>query len=78
MEIKNPVFKDASDYWLEQTILQYRAKGITGFASKRHQAKVDFELSPYLLGGVSGIALALLSKWYPQSLPAWDGLLLLS
>jgi lantibiotic modifying enzyme len=78
METQNPVFKNSSDYWLEETISQYKAKGIAGFASKRHQSKVNFELSSYLLCGVSGIALALLSKWYHESLPAWDGLLLLS
>ena len=70
-------FKIASDYWLQEVLDVFEKKGLEGFAAI-YKRPDKSELSPYLLVGLSGIGLALLSKLYPEVEPTWDSCLFLS
>ena len=76
---KQPEFKDAADYWFEQTLKMAEFEdGLAGFKTFQiSDGKPIWENDYGFLTGVTGIGLALLTYYY-QIEPAWDECLLLS
>ena len=76
---KLPEFKDAADYWFEQTLKMATFKD--GFAGYKildvQDGKAVWINRANILEGISGIGLALLTYYY-QIEPTWDECLLLS
>ena len=76
---KLPQFKDAADYWFNQTLKMATFEdGLAGYKilyvfENKPQWKTEYGL----LMGISGIGLALLTYYYETD-PAWDECLLLS
>ena len=70
---------DAARFWFDQVLLlRQPGRGIAGFAALiPMDGSFHWVPLPGLIGGASGIALALLAAAYPQE-PYWDGILLLS
>jgi len=77
-DTKLPEFKEATDYWIEQTLLMARFKdGLAGF--KTWQGPKHGWTNEYgLLEGIAGIGLVLNSYLHPEIEPTWDRCLLLS
>ncbi|MCL2291026.1 MAG: lanthionine synthetase C family protein [Bacteroidetes bacterium] len=75
---KLPEFKDAADYWFDQTLKMAKFEdGLAGFKTYRIQEDKPVWLNEYgLLGGITGIGLALLTYYY-ETEPTWDECLLL-
>jgi tetratricopeptide (TPR) repeat protein len=75
---KLPQFKDAADYWFEQTLKMARFEdGLAGFKTWQ-TPKYGGWVNVYgLLEGISGIGLAMLS-YITETEPTWDECLLLS
>jgi len=76
---KLPEFKDAADYWFEETLkMAYHKDGLAGFKSLEMPDGKPAWINKYgLLEGISGIGLAMLTYYYEME-PAWDECLLLS
>jgi len=76
---KLPQFKDAADYWFEQTLKMATFEdGLAGCKAFRLEDGKPAWASEYgLLEGIAGIGLALLTYYYEME-PAWDECLLLS
>jgi len=74
-----PEFKDAADYWFQETIKMARFEdGLAGFkALEMPDGKPQWVNKYGLLEGVAGIGLALLTYYYEME-PEWDECLLLS
>jgi len=72
-----PEFKNAADYWFEQTIkMSIFADGLAGYKTWYGEEK-GWVNSYGLLEGIVGIGLALMSYYY-ETEPTWDECLLLS
>ena len=72
-----PEFKNAADYWFEQTIkMSIFADGLAGYKTWYGEEK-GWVNSYGLLEGIAGIGLALMSYYYEVE-PTWDECLLLS
>ena len=77
-ETNNSIFKDATDYWFEETIKFYeRSNSLEMMGAWRHDSKSFLPVAG-LLEGYAGISLVLLSKEHPEIEPKWDGCLFLS
>jgi hypothetical protein len=76
---KLPEFKDAADYWFEQTLKMARFEdGLAGFKALEIQDGKSTWINKYgLLEGILGIGLAMLTYYYEMD-PVWDECLLLS
>ncbi|MCL2290899.1 MAG: lanthionine synthetase C family protein [Bacteroidetes bacterium] len=76
---KLPEFKDAADYWFEQTLKKATFEdGLAGFKILSIQDKNEVWINNYgLLEGIIGIGLALFTYYYETD-PTWDECLLLS
>lgn len=72
-------FKDAADYWFEETLKMAKFEnGLAGFKTLHtHEGKPSWENDYEFLTGVAGIGLALLTYYYELN-PEWDECLLLS
>ncbi|MCL2040441.1 MAG: hypothetical protein FWG84_00185 [Bacteroidales bacterium] len=71
-----PEFKNAADYWFDQTIkMSIFADGLVGY--KTWKGKEGWINSYGSLDGIAGIGLALLTYCYEVE-PTWDECLLLS
>jgi lantibiotic biosynthesis protein len=73
----NELYKETVDYWLNQMLdMLYHKNGIAGY---KHYNKINgkWENQYYLLTGVSGVGLTLLSYLKPELL-TWDECLLIS
>jgi len=74
---KIPEFKNAANYWFEQTIkMSIFADGLAGYKMWYGEEK-GWANSYGLLEGIAGIGLALLMYYYEVE-PTWDECLLLS
>jgi len=76
---KLPQFKDATDYWFEQTLKMAKFEdGLAGFKALEIDNEKPVWKNKYgLLEGITGIGLALFTYYYEID-PAWDESLLLS
>jgi lantibiotic modifying enzyme len=76
---KLPEFKNAADYWFEQTLKMARfPDGVAGFKAFEMSDGETIWVNRYeFLTGVTGIGLALLTYYYELE-PVWDECLLLS
>ena len=76
---KLPEFKEATDYWFEQTIkMATHVDGLAGFKFFEIPDGKPVWVNRYeFLEGISGICLAMLTYYYEIE-PAWDECLLLS
>jgi hypothetical protein len=75
---KMPEFKDAANYWFNQTLTMITSKdGLSNFKIYDMQNEKLLITHYGLLGGVSGLGLALLTYYYGEE-PEWDECLLLS
>ncbi|MCL2289759.1 MAG: lanthionine synthetase C family protein [Bacteroidetes bacterium] len=76
---KLPEFKDAADYWFDQTLKMAKFEdGLAGFKTLHVPDGKPMWVNQYgLLEGVTGIGLAILTYYYEMD-PAWDECLLLS
>ena len=74
-----PEFKDAADYWFEQTLKMATFEdGLAGFKTLYMPDSKPNWVNEYgFLTGVTGIGLALLTYYYEME-PTWDECLLLS
>jgi lantibiotic modifying enzyme len=71
-----PEFKQAADYWFEQTLKMARfSDGLAGY--KTWHGKKGWQNEYSFLEGIAGIGLALMSYYYEIE-PSWDECLLLS
>lgn len=76
---KIPEFKDAADYWFEQTLkMAFFEDGLAGFKAFEMPDQKPTWVNKYgLLEGIAGIGLAMLT--YDNKMePVWDECLLLS
>jgi hypothetical protein len=72
----DPVLAQQAGFWYQQALAMRRpGEGIAGYLSWNEQSR--WEVSPGLLNGAAGIALALLAAATPVE-PVWDRVLLLS
>jgi len=76
---KMPEFKDAADYWFDQTLKMAKfPDGLAGFKTLEMPDNKPAWVNKFdLLEGISGIGLALLTYYYEMD-PEWDECLLLS
>ena len=76
---KLPEFKDAADYWFDQTLkMAIHEDGLAGYKNlNMPEGKPEWVNKYGLLEGISGIGLALLTYYYEME-PEWDECLLLS
>lgn len=71
-------FKDATDYWIDQTLKMAKFKdGLAGYKSWQGP-KLGWKNEYGLLEGIAGIGLVLHSYLHPEIEPTWDRCLLLS
>ncbi|MBB5621809.1 lantibiotic modifying enzyme [Pedobacter cryoconitis] len=74
---KNPVFKEACDFWIQQTLdFSIHPDGYAGFKSYSPDASGKYTNSYGLLNGISGIGLVLLS--YLTGDFSWDYCIMLN
>jgi lantibiotic modifying enzyme len=75
-ETKNPLFRDAADYWIEQTLQMARFEnGLAGY--KVWYGENGWVNQRGLLEGIAGIGLVLLSHLADEE-PTWDSCFFLS
>ncbi len=78
LQTRNPLFKEAADYWLDETLhIDSFKNGLAGYRTYMPEDMGGWTKTSDMIEGTSGIGLALLSKLKEYN-PAWDEAFLMS